>query len=258
MNAPTRGLALVTGGTSGIGFGAAQSLAPDFDLALGYASNEAKADAAREELRSRFPSARIETFAGRLATKADAESLHRRVTETFGRAPSALVNSAGRLSDSLLLQADFDAYRAIVEEHLVATMALCQVALKPMYRAKFGRIVNLSSISASYSKRGQGNYAAAKAGLEAFTRTIALEVAHRGITVNAVAPGLIETPMTRDLIAKIEAGDVDVRARVPAGRCGRPDEVGDLVAFLCSNKAAYITGSVITIDGGRSLGDPQS
>jgi 3-oxoacyl-[acyl-carrier protein] reductase len=127
-----------------------------------------------------------------------------------------------------------------------------------MYKEKFGRIINLSSISASYAKRGQANYAAAKAGIEGFTRTLALEVAHRGVTVNAIAPGLIETKMTRELVAKIEAGGGSIRDGVPARRMGSPDEIGALAQFLCSSDASYITGTVITIDGGRSLGDPKS
>jgi 3-oxoacyl-[acyl-carrier protein] reductase len=121
--------------------------------------------------------------------------------------------------------------------------------------------VNLSSISARFAKRGQANYAAAKAGIEGFTRTIALEVAHRGVTVNAVAPGLIETPMTQGIVAQLtsaEAGGDAIRKRIPAARLGTADEVGALIAFLCSADAAYITGTVVTIDGGRSLGDSAS
>jgi NAD(P)-dependent dehydrogenase (short-subunit alcohol dehydrogenase family) len=150
---------------------------------------------------------------------------------------------------------DFAEFQATVSEHLIITAAMCQIALKPMYKEKSGRIINLSSISGNYAKRGQTSYAAAKAGIEGLTRTLALEVAHRGITVNAIAPGLIETPMTKDILEKIQSTEGGVRGRIPAGRTGQPEEVGALVAFLCSPDAAYITGTVVTIDGGRSLGD---
>jgi 3-oxoacyl-[acyl-carrier protein] reductase len=249
---------LITGGSSGIGRGVALRLAPGHDLALAYASDEAKAAEALAEVRARHPEARVEAFQGLLSGERDCEALYSRACETFGRSPSILVNGAGRLADGLFLSSDFQDTRRVLDEHLVVTMALSQIALKSMYREKSGRIVNFSSISAAYAKRGQANYAAAKAGIEGFTRTLALEVAHRGVTVNAIAPGLIETPMTKTLIEKIQAEGGSLRQRIPAGRLGSADEVGALVAFLCSPDASYITGAVITIDGGRSLGDPQS
>lgn len=251
-------LALVTGGTSGIGLGAALKLASQYDLALSFASDEAKAHKALEQIKTLFPETKVVLVQQRLTTPADADALYANAVEKAGKAPSILVNSAGRLNDGLFLTQDFNAFAAVVQEHLINMMALTQHAVKAMYKARWGRIVNLSSISASYAKRGQANYAAAKAGIEGFTRTLALEVAHRGITINAIAPGLIETPMTQDLLQKIDSSDRNLKARIPAGRPGRPEEVGALVAFLCSEDAAYITGTTITIDGGRSLGDPES
>jgi 3-oxoacyl-[acyl-carrier protein] reductase len=253
-----RSFALISGGTSGIGLGIAKRLLPTCDVALAYASDEAKARSAVEELRGAMPGARIEAFRKVLSAEVDCRALYASVCDAFGCRPDILVNAAGRLKDGLFLQADFNEYIQVVQEHLIATMALSQLAVKAMYKEKFGRIINMSSISASYAKRGQTNYAAAKAGVESFTRTLALEVAHRGVTVNAIAPGLVETPMTRDLVAKIEAGGGSIRDRIPAGRMGSPDEIGALAQFLCSSDASYITGAVITIDGGRSLGDPQS
>ena len=254
----TRGLALITGGTSGIGMGVAQALAPYYDLALGFASNEQKANESVTFLQAQFPGLQVRTFKKILSTQSDCAELYRDVCQGFGKTPQILVNSAGRLKDGLFLNSDFDSFRSVIDEHLVATMALTQIALKEMYKNKFGRIVNLSSISSFYAKRGQTNYAAAKAGIEGFTKCLALEVAHRGITVNAIAPGLIETPMTQELAARIEASERGIRKTIPAGRLGQASEVGALVGFLCSAQAGYITGTVIPIDGGRSLGDPQS
>jgi 3-oxoacyl-[acyl-carrier protein] reductase len=255
MNRPC---ALITGGTSGIGLGIARALASEYDLALSFCSNIERANSSLAQLRAEFPGTRIEIFQGLLANKNDCHNLYSQVGKTFSSLPSVLVNSAGRLQDSLLLNADFDIYETVIDEHLIVTMALSQIALKQMYKNKFGRIINLSSISSNFAKRGQSNYAAAKAGIEAFTRTVALEVAHRGITVNAIAPGLIDTPMTKNFMDQFLSGEIDIRKRIPAGRVGGTDEVGALAAFLCSAKAAYITGAVIPIDGGRSLGDPTS
>ena len=247
-------LALITGGTSGIGFGIAEKLLPNYDLALAYAGNHEKAKAAQAELAKRHPERRVEVFAKNLSKPADAKGLYEEVMGIMGAQPTVLVNCAGRIRDGLFLGSDFQNHVELIQEHLLTTMALSHACLKAMYQAKFGRIINLSSISATYSKRGQSNYAAAKAGIEAFTRTLALEVAHRGVTVNAIAPGLIETPMTEELIKTIDENG-GLKKRIPAGRMGQPSEVGALAAFLCSTDAAYITGTVIPVDGGRSLGD---
>lgn len=251
-----RRLALITGGTSGIGFGIAMKLAPDYDLALVFAGDHEKAQKSIAALKDAFPEGRFESFQKVLGAPEDALALYNEVKEKMGTV-SVLVNCAGRIRDGLFLGSDFANHVTLIHEHLLTTMALSHACLKGMYQQKFGRIINMSSISATYSKRGQTNYAAAKAGIEGFTRTLALEVAHRGVTINAIAPGLIETPMTAELVKTIEEGG-GLKKRVPAGRMGQPKEVGALAAFLCSEDASYITGVTITIDGGRSLGDTQS
>ena len=253
----TRRLALITGGTSGIGLGIAKKLLPTCDLALTYASDDAKARVAKQELTQDTQSI-LKIYRKPLKLPADAQALAAAVESDFGRSPDILVNSAGRIDDGLFLDVEFERHAAIVQEHLLCSMSLCQALLKPMYRNKFGRIVNLSSISAHYAKRGQASYAAAKSGLEGFTRTLALEVAHRGVTVNSIAPGLIDTPMTRPLLEKLSSDPKEIRRRIPAGYAGTPEDVAHTVAFLCSEQARYITGQVITVDGGRSLGDPES
>jgi len=257
-----RRVALITGGTSGIGLGIAKKLAPHFNLALVYGSDHEKAEQALNQLKQDFvgtPSdLKIITYAQNLLQIEEIPALIKKINADFAEAPTVLVNSAGRLRDGLFQSSKMSEHEELLKEHLLAPMALCHATVRGMSMAKFGRIINLSSISADYAKRGQTNYAAAKGGIESFTRTFALEVAHRGITVNAIAPGLIQTPMTQILVEKIQASEDGIRGRIPAGRLGTPEDVGALAAFLCSEDASYITGVSITIDGGRSLGDPLS
>lgn len=253
-----RRLALVTGGTSGIGLGVARALGADHDLALAYASDHARAEAAGAALRAALPGTEVMLFAGPLRGYDGASALAAQVRARFSRAPAVLVNAAGRPRDALFLGSDFAQHEALCAEHLLVTMGLTHALLRDMYREGFGRVVNISSISARWAKRGQCSYAAAKAGVEAFTRTLALEVAHRGITVNAIAPGLIATPLTEGLIAELRAKEGGLAARIPAGGPGTPDDVGTLARFLCSDAARYITGAVHTVDGGRSLGETRA
>jgi NAD(P)-dependent dehydrogenase (short-subunit alcohol dehydrogenase family) len=248
-------LALITGGTSGIGFGAARKLSPSCDLALAYSGNHERAEKAEEEIKAL--GAEVKTFAKPLYSFEDAGDLIERVKSEFNRSPDILVNSAGTIHDGFFMMTDFAHHEKLVREHLIVTMALCHHVIKPMYGKKFGRIVNLSSISGIYAKRGQVSYSAAKAGIIGFTKTLALEVAHRGITVNAVAPGLINTPMTAGIMSLLDKDPRGgIKKVIPAGYAGTPEDVGSLIAFLCSDEARYITGALMVIDGGRSLGDP--
>ncbi|MHB8880705.1 MAG: SDR family oxidoreductase [Thermodesulfovibrionales bacterium] len=250
-------LALITGGTSGIGLGAARKLAPSCDLALAYAGNHERAEKARQEFEAL--GVQVEIFARPLGSYEDAGELLEQVKSSYKRSPDILVNSAGSIHDGFFMTTDFVHHEKIIREHLVVTMALCHLTVKGMYGNKFGRIVNLSSISGSYAKRGQTSYAAAKAAITGFTKTLALEVAHRGITVNAVAPGLIATPMTEGIMQFLEKDPKrTIKKVVPAGYAGTTEDVGSLIAFLCSDEARYITGALMVIDGGRSLGDPGS
>ena len=259
----SRRLALITGGTSGIGLGIARELLQNHDLALVYASRDENAHHVLASLHDQasqagLMNARLHAIKCPVSDYASCQSLMQSVESIFGSGPSVFVHAGGRLSDGLFLGSDFSRHVQLLNEHLTAAMALSHLCLRKMYKERFGRLLFLSSISAVFAKRGQVNYATAKAGLDGFVRTLALEVAHRGITVNAIAPGLIESDMTSAMIASFESKGIKMADKVPAGYAGKPQDVGHLGAFLCSDAARYITGTTITIDGGRSLGDPLS
>ena len=157
----------------------------------------------------------------------------------------ALVNNAGITADSLAIQMEDDEWDRVINTNLTAAFRMTRRAMRPMIKARFGRVINIASVVGPRANAGQANYAAAKAGLIGMTKTVAAEVARRGVTVNAVAPGFIATEMTEDLPDTI----LDV---VPAKRVGTPEEVAAAVRFLASDDAGYVTGSTLFVDGGMS------
>ena len=182
------------------------------------------------------------------ADVSDADAAERLVAaaeEELGRI-LVLVNNAGVTADNLSMRLSDEDWDRVLETNLSAAFRLTKRAVGPMMRARFGRIVNIASVVGMRANPGQSNYAAAKAGLIAFTRTVAVEVARRGVTVNAVAPGMIETELTAELDAEA------VAAAIPARRIGTPEEVAACVGFLCSPAASYVTGATLTVDGGMS------
>jgi len=240
-------VALVTGAGRGIGAAIAQRLATSGATVI--VSDVGSPDAANETV------ARIEAAGGTaravLADVTDAqavETLFADLLEQHGQL-DILVNNAGVAKDALLATMRDADWRKVLDVNLDGTMRCMRQALRIMMRARSGTIVNLGSIQASRGGRGQANYAAAKAGVVALTRAAALEVADRGVRINAVMPGFIATDMTA--VIQRRAGD-EVLARIPAGRFGTPDDVAGVVLFLCSDDAAYITGQALTIDGGLS------
>ncbi len=162
-----------------------------------------------------------------------------------------LVNNAGVIRDTLLAMMSAEQWQEVIDTNLTGTFNFCQSVTRSMMSARYGRIINMSSVAARVGNPGQSNYAASKGGVEGFTRCFAAEVARRGITVNAVAPGFIETDMTEAV--RNAAGD-QIKKRIPARRLGQPDDIAHAVLFLAEEESSYITGQILTVDGGLTLG----
>jgi 3-oxoacyl-[acyl-carrier protein] reductase len=239
--AERQGCALVTGGSRGIGAAIACALAADgWPVAVNFRSDERAAAATV---------ARIEDGGGQaLALRADItepvelEGMFGALEQRFGHA-LVLVNNAGVRADELSLSLTDADWGRVIDTNLSAAFRATRRALRGMIRARFGRVINLASVVGPRANAGQANYAAAKAGLIGMTKTIAVEVARRGVTVNAIAPGLIETDMTADL-------DGELLRAVPARRAGSPEEVAACARFLASEQAGYVTGCTLYVDGG--------
>jgi len=241
---PQGAAALVTGGSRGIGAAIAGALAADgWLVAVNYRS--AAADAAATVAAIEASGGRAVALAGDVADPAVPALLLEAAVEAFGGPVLALVNNAGVRADGLALSLSDEDWRVVLDTNLGSTYRLTRVALRAMIRARFGRVINIASVVGPRANAGQANYAASKAAVIAFTKTAAVEVARRGVTINAVAPGLIATGMTEDIPEAF-------REKVPAGRAGTPEEVAAAVAFLASERAGYITGSTVYVDGGLS------
>lgn len=242
-----RRVALVTGASRGIGRAVAHELGRQGRLVVGTATSESGA----EKIDADLVAAGIEG-AGMCLDVTDSESIAdvlKAIGERFG-APTILVNNAGITRDNLLMRMKEDQWSEVMDTNLSSVYRVSKACMRGMTKARFGRIVSISSVVASMGNIGQSNYAAAKAGMEGFSRALAHEVASRAITVNAVAPGFVATDMTEALPAEQKQAMLD---RVPLARLAEPAEIAAAVGFLTSDSAGYITGETLHVNGGMNM-----
>ncbi len=240
-------VALITGASRGIGRAIAHELGRQGRIVIGTATTDAGADRIDADLKEQgFQGA------GRRLDVTDptsVEALLKSINDEFG-APTILVNNAGITRDNLLMRMKEDEWDGVLDANLKSVFRLSKACLRGMSKARWGRIVSVSSVVATMGNAGQSNYAAAKAGMEGFTRALAREVASRAITVNAVAPGFIATDMTQALS---EDQQTMLKGQVPLARLGQPEEIAAAVGFLTSDSAAYITGETLHVNGGMNM-----
>jgi 3-oxoacyl-[acyl-carrier protein] reductase len=244
-------VALVTGGSRGIGRGIVQALAREgAKVAFVYRGSQPAADSLVAEVTA--AGGACKAIQADVADPEAAQRVVEQVLADWGRL-DVLVNNAGVIRDGLFVRMEPADWRTVIDTNLNGTFAFCRAAAGPMiFKQRSGRIINISSVAAEHVNQGQTNYAASKGAVNSFTRALAVELASRGVTVNAVAPGFIETDMTEAVRNK--AGDFIQKKLIPARRLGKPEDIAAVVVFLAGPAAGYITGQVITVDGGLSLG----
>ena len=241
----TQRIALVTGASRGIGQAIAKRLANEGYLVIGTATSEEGAAAVNDYLQELGG-------AGRVLNVQDTEQINQlfdSIEKEFGNV-QVLVNNAGITQDGLLMRMDDNAWERVLDVNLTSVFRTSKRAMKGMMKARQGRIINITSVVAAMGNAGQTNYTASKAGIEGFTRSLAREIGSRQITVNCVAPGFIDTDMTRDLD---EALIQSMLNTVPLARLGKPEDIAAAVNFLASEEAGYITGTVLDVNGGMYM-----
>lgn len=241
-------LALVTGASRGIGAAIAKRLAADGYQVVGTATSDKGAESIRQALQS-VDSAN-DAIVLNLDNPEQTVASLKEFLEKFGT-PYVVVNNAGITRDNLFLRMSADEWDAVINTNLSGIFHTCKILVKPMLKQKNGAIINISSIIGTTGNAGQANYAAAKAGLEGFSRSLAQEIASRNIRVNCIAPGFIQTDMTEVLPEEQKQA---ILAGIPSKRFGQPEEIAATVAFLASESASYITGQTIHVNGGMNMG----
>lgn len=238
-------VALVTGASRGIGRAVALALAEEgVTVHINYRSQADAAQKTREDIDARGGTAHLAPFD--VSNADEVKGGIKALLDQSGRL-DILVNNAGITRDTLVPVMKESQWNEVIQTNLTGTFLLTKAAVRPMMKARFGRIVNMTSVAGQYGNPGQSNYSAAKAGIIGFTRSVARELADRNITANAVSPGLIDTDMAEGISPEIRSGIIQ---KIPLGRIGAPDEVADAVLFLVSDHAQYITGQVIGVNGG--------
>jgi 3-oxoacyl-[acyl-carrier protein] reductase len=241
-------VAIITGAGRGIGKAIAERLASEgADVVICDIDKEA-AERTAEEIRSKY-SVKAIAISADVANEGDVNSMVEETIKNFGRV-DFLINNAGITKDSLLLRMSEEEWDKVIAVDLKSVFLCTRAVIRHMMRQRFGRIVNISSVIGLRGNVGQVNYASAKAGIIGFTKSAARELAGRNITVNAVAPGYIQTEMTERLPQEVKE---EMLKQVPLGRPGLPEDVAGVVAFLCSEDASYITGEIIRVDGGMAM-----
>jgi len=243
-------VAIVTGGARGIGQAIVRAFAAEgAKVAIVYKGSQAAATALAEEIRQRDGQAIAVQVD--VANSAEVQTAVESIEKDLGPV-NILVNNAGIVKDDLFVRMEPEAWNSVLATNLGGTYNFCRAVAYGMMRARRGRIINVSSVVAEYVNQGQTNYAASKGAVNAFTRALAVELASRGVTVNAIAPGFIETDMSAAIRNK--AGDFIEKKLIPMKRVGKPEDVARVAVFLASEDSDYITGQVLTVDGGLSLG----
>ncbi|MAR92907.1 MAG: 3-oxoacyl-ACP reductase [Pseudomonadales bacterium] len=240
-------VALVTGASRGIGRAIAESLIQQGALVVGTATSESGAEHITAYIQATGNQGR--GYCLNVTDPASIDSVLGQIQAAYG-APQILVNNAGITRDNLMLRMKQEEWDQVIDTNLSSVFRMSKACLKGMAKSRWGRIVNISSVVGLMGNAGQANYSAAKAGLEGFTRSLAREMGSRGITVNSVAPGFIDTDMTRDLP---EANKEAMIGQIPLGRLGAPQEVAAVVAFLAGEESGYITGATIPVNGGMYM-----
>lgn len=241
-------IALVTGAAKGIGRAIALALAADgATVVVNYNGSREKAEQTLEEVRKLGSDGMV--YQCNVADTAAADVMVKDIIRTYGRL-DILVNNAGITRDNLIMRMSEEDFDAVIDANLKGCFNTIKAASRQLLKQREGRIINITSVSGILGNAGQANYSASKAGIIGLTKTMAREMASRGITVNAIAPGFVETDMTQVLSDSVKEA---ATAQIPLGHFGKPEDIANMAAYLASEKASYITGQIISVDGGMAI-----